>query len=61
MILQFTNMYFVEYLRQWIEKVDVEVAEEYYELEKNFIKDFSELINKYGYESGYLEKTSKNN
>lgn len=58
--MQFTNMYFVEYLKQWIEKVDEEVANDYYELEIDFIRDYSELLNKYGYETtGYLEKYQK--
>ncbi|GKX28317.1 putative hydrolase YbfO [Vallitalea longa] len=58
--MEFTSIYFAEYLKQWIEKVDKEVAEDYYELEINFLRDYSELLNKYGYEStGYLEKYQK--
>ncbi|GMQ59668.1 erythromycin esterase family protein [Vallitalea sediminicola] len=57
--MQFTNMYFIEYMKQWLEKVDEKVAEDYYNMEVEFFQSYYALINKYGFDTGHREKYQK--
>jgi erythromycin esterase len=57
--MQFTSMYFIEYMAQWLEKIDEKVAEDYYNMETEFLQSYYTLINKYGFDTGHREKYQK--
>lgn len=55
--MQFTSMYFIDYMTQWLGKVDKDVSEEYYQLEISFLQQYYTLLNKYGLDSsGHYEE-----
>ncbi|GKX28303.1 putative hydrolase YbfO [Vallitalea longa] len=54
--MQFTSMYFIEYMAQWLEKVDEKVGEDYYNLDIGFLQDYYALVNKYAFETGHAEE-----
>jgi erythromycin esterase len=55
--MQFTSMYFIDYLTEWLEKVDKNVSQEYYQLELSFLQEYYTLLNKFGLDSkGHYEE-----
>ncbi|GMQ63468.1 erythromycin esterase family protein [Vallitalea maricola] len=57
--MQFTSMYFIEYMTQWLEKIDEKAAEDYYNMEVEFFQSYYTLLNKYGFDTGHREKYQK--
>jgi erythromycin esterase len=58
--MQFTSMYFIDYMTQWLAKVDEKKAEEYSQMEIGFLQSYYTLLNKYGFETvGHINEYQK--